>query len=226
MRSIIIAALFGLISADDTHAVWELRSVKDHAVDSGLTQHFGDHATKQANARPPMRSHGTNHVVPIGTLMQMMDISDSEDSSDSEEENLQVRGDDIPAWQSGREVDGYKRVATAHFSADTDDLFMRSMIMNYSVEATTCEDEEKKENCKPNGQFWMTKADTRRAASEVLATHKGLKGDALKTYLNTYFDKAWSHFDVNRTGKVEVIKMPQFMRFLASDQQLQLGESL
>ena len=41
-------------------------------------------------------------------------------------------------------------------------------------------------------------------------------------YLDTYFAKAWGHFDVNRTGKVEVIKMPQFMRFLASNQQMYL----
>ena len=44
-------------------------------------------------------------------------------------------------------------------------------------------------------------------------------------YLDTYFAKAWAHFDVNQSGEVEVIKMPQFMRFLASDQNLSLGES-
>jgi len=63
----------------------------------------------------------------------------------------------------------------------------------------------------------MNEATARAAASEVLATHKGLKGDALEKYLGTYFAKAWGHFDVNRTGTIEVIKMPQFMRFLASD---------
>merc|ERR1719503_348622 len=30
--------------------------------------------------------------------------------------------------------------------------------------------------------------------------------------------KSGGHFDVNRTGWIEVIKMPQFCRFLASDQ--------
>ena len=68
----------------------------------------------------------------------------------------------------------------------------------------------------------MNESTTRAAAGEVLETHKGLKGDALQKYLDTYFTKAWGHFDVNRSGLVEVIKMPQFMRFLASDQYMSL----
>ena len=77
----------------------------------------------------------------------------------------------------------------------------------------------------PTGKFWMTKSTTLAAAKEVLNTHKGLSGAALASYLDTYFDKAWAHFDVNKGGDVEVIKMPQFMRFLASDQYMSLGES-
>ena len=68
----------------------------------------------------------------------------------------------------------------------------------------------------------MNEATTRAAAAEVLGTHKGLSGEALSKYLDTYFAKAWGHFDVNRTGLVEVIKMPQFMRFLSSDQYMTL----
>ena len=47
----------------------------------------------------------------------------------------------------------------------------------------------------------------------------------LDAYMKTYFQKAWDHFDVNQTGSIEVIKMPQFMRFLASDQWMSLKES-
>jgi len=68
----------------------------------------------------------------------------------------------------------------------------------------------------------MNEATTRAASAEVLGTHKGLAGEALGKYLDTYFAKAWGHFDVNRTGLVEVIKMPQLMRFLASDQYMSL----
>jgi len=70
----------------------------------------------------------------------------------------------------------------------------------------------------------MNEATTRAAAAEVLNTHKGLSGDALQKYLDTYFPRTWAHFDVNRTGFVEVIKMPMLMRFLASDQYMSLGE--
>ena len=71
----------------------------------------------------------------------------------------------------------------------------------------------------------MNKAGAAAASQEVLTTHKGLTGAALKAYMDTYFDKAWGHFDVNQTGTIEVIKMPQFMRFLCSDQYMSLGES-
>jgi len=110
---------------------------------------------------------------------------------------------------------GYKRVTTPRFAADSDDIFMRSMIEQYSLEG-------KNKDGSPNGQFWMDEANTRAAAAEVLGTHKGLKGAALDTYLKTYFPRSWAHFDVNRSGKVEVVKMPQFMRFIASDQQMYL----
>jgi hypothetical protein len=109
----------------------------------------------------------------------------------------------------------YERVVPARFSADSDDIFMRSMIQNYAME-------EKTEDGVPSGRFWMNESITRAAAREVLETHKGLSGNKLNEYLDTYFQKAWGHFDVNRTGLVEVIKMPQFMRFLASDQYMSL----
>merc|ERR1711937_682594 len=113
-------------------------------------------------------------------------------------------------------------------SSDADDIFMRSMITKYAQEERTDTetlDDGTKIGGEPTGKFWMTQATTLAAAKEVLATHKGLKGEMLDAYLKTYFDKAWAHFDVNETGSVEVIKMPQFMRFLASDQYMSLGES-
>jgi hypothetical protein len=109
----------------------------------------------------------------------------------------------------------YERVVPARFAADSDDIFMRSMIANYAME-------EKTDDGVPSAHFWMNESITRAAAREVLETHKNLHGDKLNTYLDTYFGKAWGHFDVNRTGMIEVIKMPQFMRFLASDQYMSL----
>ena len=178
MRSFVIAALFGLISADayNTKTVWELRSVNDHRTDVAVQKSYGDHSTSQANARPPYRSHA-----------ELSDSDSDSSDSDSEEENVMV-GDFYHPYQSGQFKDGYERVLPGRFSAGSDDLFMRSMISTYALEAKACDDDGN--NCKPTGQFWMNEAGARAAASEVLATHKGLKGDALKSYLDTYFAKA------------------------------------
>ena len=131
-----------------------------------------------------------------------------------------AKADDAPtfflAGEHGQIGAGeYERVVPARFAADSDDIFMRSMIKNYAME-------EKTADGTPSGHFWMNESITRAAAREVLETHKGLSGPKLDAYLDTYFGKAWGHFDVNRTGLVEVIKMPQLMRFLASDQYMSL----
>ena len=145
-----------------------------------------------------------------------------------------LNGDPTPpynAWDSikdGAEEGKYERVLTPHFSGDSDDIFMRSMIKKYAVEERTDHDildDGTKVGGEPTGKFWMTQSTTLNAAKEVLNTHKGLSADALDAYLDTYFGKAWEHFDVNQKGQIEVIKMPQFMRFLASDQYMSLGES-
>lgn len=96
---------------------------------------------------------------------------------------------------------------------------MRSMIENYAIDKNCAGKDEDPVSC---GKFVMNAVTMRAAASEVLCTHKGLCGKSLEDYLGTYFEKAWGHFDVNRTGEVEVIKSPQFMRFLASDQYMSL----
>ena len=99
---------------------------------------------------------------------------------------------------------------------------MRSILSTYALEGKACNDDGE---CKPNGQFFLNKSGARAAGSEVLKTHKKMEGEALGAYLDTYFDKAWGHFDVNRVGTIEAIKAPQLMRFLCSDQRMQLGES-
>jgi hypothetical protein len=110
---------------------------------------------------------------------------------------------------------GYKRVTTTRFAADEDDIFMRSMIEQYALEG-------KNKDGSPNGQFWMDEAGARSASHEVLDTNRHLTGAARETYLKTYWARTWAHFDVNKSGKIEVIKMPQVIRFLCSDQQMYL----
>ena len=131
-----------------------------------------------------------------------------------------VQIDDWHPGQSGTLGNAeYARVTPARFASDDDDIFMRSMIQNYAIDKNCSGPDDAPTTC---GKFTMNQATMRAAASEVLATHKGLAGAALGTYLDTYFAKAWGHFDVNRTGEIEVIKSPQFMRFLASDQYMSL----
>merc|ERR1711998_302840 len=140
-----------------------------------------------------------------------MDDSDSDSDDDNTHVGLSADKvlDEHPiynAWESVKDgaADGkYERVVTPHFSADSDDLFMRSMITKYAHEKRTPIeelDDGTHIGGEPTGSFWLAKKDMMRAAKEVMGTHKGLSGDALSTYLDTYFDRAWSNFDVNGDG--------------------------
>ena len=189
-----IACLLGLASAAEP--VWTLRSVQDHRTDSDIQKAYGDHSTTKANGRPPYQS-----------AIQIE--GDKSSSSDHSKEWY-------PAWEAVKdEEEGYHRAIPSWFSGDDDDLFMKSMIKTYALEG-------KNKDGSPNGTFKLDEAGARAAASEVLGTHKSIKGDAAKKYLDTYFARTFAHFDVTKDGKIEVIKMPQFMRFLASDQYMSL----
>ena len=129
----------------------------------------------------------------------------------------------------GGQLAEYERVIPVRFATGNDDIFMRSMISTYALEGKACEEDdagkEIADTCKPDGHFWMNPAGTTAAAKEVLATHKGLSGADLDSWISTYFQRTWDHFDVNKVGVIEVIKMPQFMRMICSDQRMQLGEN-
>jgi len=201
------------LHADNQHPVWGLRSVNDHKSDSDLQIEFGNHATSQADARPPLRSHIAIH-------------GDDDEESDSEsDDDVQLNDDDEEVdhsketFKAGEHgtlgASEYERVTPARFSDDKDDIFMRSVIEQYAQEC-------KNKDGSPNGQFVLDESNAYSLAREVLDTHRKLTGEARDNYLKTYFKRTWEHFDVNRTGKVEAIKMPQFMRFLCSDQQMYL----
>ena len=118
--------------------------------------------------------------------------------------------------QSGKLGGGaYSRVTPERFAADSDDIFMRSVIQNYAQEGATKEGE-------PTGVFTLTESSAKALAMEVLATHKDIKGAAQGSYLDSYWAKAWGHFDVNRTGSIPILYAPQLMRFLSSDQYMSL----
>ena len=185
-----IAALVGLISIEQTQAITVFTT-------SGAVAYESSDSSDSSSEDEDVQ-------------MVQMQAQDSE--SDHSKEYFPAGTDEM----LGDSIIGeYKRVTPIRFADDTDDIFMRSMIEQYSLE-------QKTKKGFPSGNFWMNEATTKAAAAEVLETHKGLKASELGEYMGKYFGKAWNHFDVNRTGFVEVIKMPQFMRFLASDQYMSL----
>ena len=118
--------------------------------------------------------------------------------------------------QSGKLGGGaYSRVTPERFAADSDDIFMRSVIQNYAQEGATKDGE-------PTGVFTLTESSAKALAMEVLDTHKSIKGAAQVAYLGSYWAKAWGHFDVNKTGSIPILYAPQLMRFLSSDQYMSL----
>ena len=135
---------------------------------------------------------------------------DDEEEEDHSKEFFEAREDG-----TGPLDHKYERVIPEHFASGGDDLFMRSMIKTYALEG-------KNKDGSPNGKFFINEATARAAAGEVIETHKSIKGAEKKAYLDTYFPRTWAHFDVNHEGMIGVEQMPQFVRFLASDQTLDL----
>ena len=215
--SFAVACLLGLVAADVPQSeLAQLRSQSGEMI---------------AYKRPAYKS-----VAQVESESESSD-SESSDSEDEEHANVGLAAEKVidknpifNAWESVKDgaADGhYERIITPNFSTDTDDLFMRSMISSYAHEQRTPIeelDDGSKIGGEPTGSFWMSYKDMQRAAKEVLKSHAGLSGSALSDYMDTYFDRAWENFDVNGDGAIEVIKTPQFMRFLASDQTLSLGE--
>ena len=138
----------------------------------------------------------------------------------SSEEDEDHSNEFFHADQDGLQEGAYTRVLPAPYEDETSDnvdTFMKSMYENYALE-------QKTKDGKPSGKFWMDGSTAKAASMEVLETHKGLHGSELQAWINQYFPKTWAHFDVNLSGKIEVTKMPQFMRFIASDQSLSLDQ--
>jgi len=156
------------------------------------------------------------------------------DALQSQEEYglVAIPGPAYEPWMSNdaetAEAGQYVRAIKPNFSAGTDDIFMRSVVGTYAQEGAECDEDPvtlAPVNCKPTGVFTLDKSSARALATEVLGTHAGLSGDALSSYLDTYFDKAWGHFDVMQTGSIAADKAGALSRFLLSDQRIQLGEA-
>ena len=122
--------------------------------------------------------------------------------------------DEFPGTDEG--APKYDREMPVHFeSKHDDDMFMNSMIEKYAYEGRN------KDGSK-NGKFYLDKEQGFRAAQEIVATHLGLTGDALKNYLIAYWDEAWEYYDVNRENKIEADRMTTLYRYLCKNARLNI----
>ena len=204
MKYIAIAALLGLVSINEVQQV--------QAIEITEQRHSGVFAQVQ---------NGNSD-------------SDSSDSSDSDDdENVQVDAkfnswlvhDDedekpkekpYPHWMDGfGGYHTYKRDVPDRFESEADDTLMRSLYKNYATEG--------EKDGLPNGHFWVTEADAKRVAKEVVETHLGLKGEKADGYLNAHFGELWAKYDVNEEGRVEIDRMPTFLRAMCGSAEGCLG---
>jgi hypothetical protein len=149
---------------EDTHDVWNLRSVLWHDDDQNMIRGFAGHQTGNANDEAKAKAEKQSYD-PV-TWGNVWDVQTGDDVP-SDNSNVQ-----LDKWYTLFDQDanvddvGYSRATTPRFSADSDDIFMRSMIEQYALEAGDCdEDADGNEiNCKPSGKFWMDKSGTYAAA--------------------------------------------------------------
>ena len=92
---------------------------------------------------------------------------------------------------------------------------MYQIINNYALE-------QKTDKGDPSGVFKMDKKSTMNAVKSVITQSKKLQGKELDDYANQYFSRTWEHFDVNKEGKLDVLDMPAFMKYVCSDQGMDL----
>ena len=104
----------------------------------------------------------------------------------------------------------YERVLPAHFNGDGefDDRFMNSMLTKWALERKT------KEGA-PSGQFYMNRAGVKSVAHEVLMNNLKMSREQADKHLESYFERSFLHYDVNRTDLVELGMMPMLMKFLS-----------
>jgi len=87
---------------------------------------------------------------------------------------------------------------------------MRSIYTKFALEQKTGAG-------KPAGVFVMDKKTTKDVAGQVVGRVKTLQGKELDGFMGQYFERTWDHFDVNQQGRLDVLDMPAFMKYIASD---------
>ena len=115
----------------------------------------------------------------------------------------------------------YERDTPDRFETEEDDALMRSMYAKYATEGQV---KDKDGNLGgPDGNFWLTEEDARRAAEEVVGTHLHLTGDKAKDYIKGLFPALWARFDVNEEGRIEIDRSPVFLRQICGNNEACVG---
>ena len=120
----------------------------------------------------------------------------------------------------GNYMDGYTRVTPERFvgdAADEDrppvDKFTQRLIKDFATEG-----HDDKKHPKPNGKFYINKANALKVAEEVACTNLKMCGGAGAAWLTdpnfSRFDKAFDYFDVNHEGQLDVVGVATFFRYL------------
>ena len=173
--------------------------------------------------------NATAIVMTNGQYLRAMDSSSSSDSdssstSDDDASNLQLMDEDIDhsteyfaAGDQGMTPNGveYIRTIPDQFNEDSDNKFMVKVLNDYALEQKTAKGE-------PSGVFKMDKAQCMALAKDVIGKVKGFQGKELDGFINQYFQRTFEHFDVNNTGLLDTLDMTAFMKYLASDQSIDL----
>merc|ERR1711981_1379737 len=124
--------------------------------------------------------------------------------------------EDYPHWMNGfGGYHTYVRDVPNRFEEESDDRLMHSLYSNYAHEG--------KVDGKPNGHFWLDEPNAKAASVEVVGTHLGLKAADAEAYVANAFPDLWKRFDVNEEGKVEIDRMPVFLRMICGNAEACIG---
>ena len=115
-----------------------------------------------------------------------------------------------------KDYEGYERTVPAIYEAEGDDRLMNSLIKNYATEGKAADGSG-------NGKFYLTKTDGLKAAGEVAETHLGLKGDALKSFVESTGVKAFDTVDTMGEGFIDIVKGPVFLRYVTDEPEVANG---
>jgi hypothetical protein len=109
----------------------------------------------------------------------------------------------------------YMRNIPEQYNEESPNRFMYLILTKFALEG-------KNADGTPNGIFKMDRKETKRAGKMIVEKYKHLDGAKKDEYLKQYFDRTWEHFDVNDDERLDALDMPAFMKYLCSDQNIDL----